>query len=333
MQYITEPTKNYSNLETLREDLAIRDVRETKSFPLQEMNLTKDGVLQVNGIGEFLLSDLALLDAVRRGGLQVPTFQNFFEEHKSVLDEAVVNAINSFYHHSRYAGSEVKLITRANGNDRVVLGIPSKSYCLLTNERALEKISKTLSSNLKLTRANLYPEFLQLAFTDTINEARDKVGEVVSVGLSFLNSEGSRKSSLVVSSFSLRLVCLNGATAAEKMFTARYIHRGDMENNSKFSEDTRNIFNRFSLMMRNLPKLGDIPVTEKLISRIRPTLIETIKTKETDEFIKGIDTSKETVMDLWNRITNLPHRIQNPQSKLKLEQLGFKLLTMHLCYN
>ncbi len=333
MQIISEPSKSYSDLETLREDLALRDVRETKPFALSDINLTKDGILQVRSVGEFLLSDLALLDAVRRGGLQVQTFQNFFGEQKEVLDEAVVSAINSFYHHSRYAGSEVKLITRANGNDRVVLGIPSKSYFLLTNEHAMEKISKTLSPNLKLTRANLYPEFFEIAFTDKLNVSHDKVGEVVEYGLNFLNSEGSRLSSFLVSSFSFRLVCKNGATAAEKLFTARYIHRGDMENNRKFSEDTRNIFDRFSIMMRSLPKLGDIPVTEKLISHIRPTLIETIKTKDTDEFVKGIDMQKETVMDLWNKITNLPHRIQNPQSKLKLEQLGFKLLTMHLCYN
>ncbi len=331
MQIIAEQSKNYSDLEILRQDLALRDVRETKPFPLQEMNLTKDGVLQVNGIGEFMLSDLALLDAVRRGGLQVQSFQNFFGEQKEVLDEAVASAINSFYKHSRFASSEVKLITRANGNDRVVLGIPSKSYCLLTNEQVVEKVVKTLSPNLQLTRANLYPSFMEIAFTDKLNVARDRVGEVVEYGNNFLNSEGSRVSSFLVSSFCFRLVCKNGATAAEKMFTARYIHRGDMENNGKFSEDTRNIFDRFSLMMQSLPKLGDIPVTEKLISQIRPTLIETLRTKDTDEFIKGIDTSKETVSDLWNKITNLPHRIQNPQSKLKLEQLGFKLLSMHLC--
>ena len=335
MQCIQEPTKQYSDINALKQDLHDMDVKETPSFPLNRMQITNHGTVQVTGLGEFQLSDIALSDAIRRGGLQVSSSQNFFVEGKPILDEVIVNAINTFYRHSRLANSEVKLVTRAGENSaRVTLGIPSKMYGLFTHSNAVEKILRNLSPNLKLKRANLYPQFLEIAFTDPIKTVRDKVGEVVELGESFYNSQGSRTCALTACAFSIRLVCLNGATAAHKLYSARYIHKGDMQNhNSRFAHDTAQIFERFSTMMKSLPRLGEIPVTEKLISQIRPVLIETLKSKDAESFIKGIDMQQHTAMDVWNKVTNLPHRIQNPAAKLRIEQLGFKILTMNLCYN
>jgi hypothetical protein len=335
MQCIQEPTKQYTDLDSLRQDLSLMDVKETPSFPLSRMQITNQGTVQVTGLGEFQLSDIALADAIRRGGLQVSSSQNFFAESKPILDEAIVNAVNTFYRHSRFADSELKLITRAGeANERITLGITSKVYGLFTHENAVEKVVKNLSPGLRLKRANLYPAFLELSFTDPIKTVRDKVGEVVELGQSYYNSQGTKTCALTVSSFAIRLVCLNGSTAAHKLYSARYIHKGDMQNhNSRFAHDTAQIFERFSVMMKSLPKLGEIPVTEKLISQIRPTLIETLKTKDADKFINGIDMQHHTAMDVWNKVTNLPHRIQNPSAKLRIEQLGFKILTLNLCYN
>ena len=335
MQCIQEPTKQYTDLDSLRQDLSLMDVKETPAFPLNRMQITNQGTVQVTGLGEFQLSDIALADAIRRGGLQLSSSQNFFTEGKPILDEAIVNAINTFYVHSRFADSEVKLVTRAGEtNERVTLGIPSKKYCLYTNEQATEKILKNLSPGLRLARANVYPQFMELAFTDPVKAVKDKIGEVVSLGLNFFNSQGTRTCALTAAAFSLRLICTNGATANHKLYSSRYVHRGDLENhNSRFSQDTAQIFERFSLMMKSLPRLGEIPVTEKLISQIRPVLIETLKSKDAEEFIKGIDMQQHTAMDVWNKITNLPHRIQNPSAKLRIEQLGFKILTLNLCYN
>ena len=335
MQCIQEPTKQYSDINALKQDLHEMDVKETPSFPLNRMQITNQGTVQVTGLGEFLLSDIALADAIRRGGLQVSSSQNFFAEGKPILDEVIVNALNTFYRHSRFADSEVKLVTRAGeASGRITLGITSKVYGLFTHENAVEKVLRNLSPGLRLKRANLYPQFLELSFTNPIATVRDKVGEVVELGESFYNSQGTKTSALTVASFSLRLVCQNGATAAHKLYSARYIHKGDMQNhNSRFSQDTAQIFERFSVMMKSLPKLGEMPVTEKLISQIRPTLIETLKSKDAEEFIKGIDMQQHTAMDVWNKVTNLPHRIQNPAAKLRIEQLGFKILTLNLCYN
>jgi hypothetical protein len=310
------------------------DVKETPSFTLNKMRLTNQGTVEVAGLGEFLLSDIALSDAIRRGGIHVSSSQNFFEERKPVLDEAIVNAVNTFYQHSKYSDSEVKLVTRAGDSGRVTLGMPSKQYCLFTNSQAVEKIQSSLSPNLQLKRANLYPTFMELSFTDPVKTVRDKVGEVVELGCGFYNSQGSRMCALTVASFSIRLVCMNGATAKHPVYSARYIHKGDMQNhNGRFAKQTQEIFERFSMMMKSLPRLGEIPVTEKLISQIRPTLIETLRTKDAEEFIKGIDMPRETVMDVWNKVTNLPHRIQDPSAKLRIEQLGFRILTLNLCYN
>lgn len=334
MQVIQEPTRQYPDLDSLRSDLHAMDVKETPSFTLDKMRLTTQGTVEVSGLGEFQLSDIALSDAIRRGGIHISSSQNFFSERKQLLDEAIINAVNAFYQHSRYADSEVKLVTRAGDSGRITLGIPSKQYCLFTNAQAVEKIQHSLSPNLTLKRANLYPDFMELSFTDPVQTVRDKVGEVVELGTSYLNSQGSRRCALTVAAVSIRLVCLNGSTAAHKLYSARYIHKGDMQNhNGRFASESREIFDRFSVMMKSLPRLGEIPVTEKLISQIRPTLIETLKTKDAETFLKGINMQRETVMDVWNKVTNLPHRIQNPSSKLRIEQLGFKILTLTLCYN
>jgi len=52
---------------------------------------------------------------------------------------------------------------------------------------------------------------------------------------------------------------------------------------------TGEILQRFSLMMKSLPRLGEIPVTEKFISQIRPALAESLNVKESEEFIKAIN--------------------------------------------
>lgn len=156
----------------------------------------------------------------------------------------------------------------------------------------------------------------------------------MAVGLSFLNSQGTRTTSLVASAFSLRLICRNGAVAKDNVFSVRYVHKGNLRrNDSCFGKETERIYQQFSLMMKSLPRLGEIPVTEKFIHQIRPALVESLNVKESEEFIKAINIPQMTVMDVWNKVTNLPHRISDPQTKLKLEQLGFKILTLNLCYN
>lgn len=335
MQVIHEPTKAYLDLGRLRQDLSVQDVKETTSFTLDKMWLTPQGTMEVSGVGEFLLSDFALYDAIRKGGLNVISAQNFFAEKHQMLDEAITNAVNAFYKHSQYSNREVKLITRAgDSGTRVVLGITSKQYGLFTHEQAVEKITKSLSPNLCMKRANLYPQWLELSFTNPIQTVKDNIGDVIEIGLSFYNSQGTKTCALLATAFCLRLLCKNGTTANHPVFTSRYIHRGDLSNsNSKFAKDTEQIFERFSAMMKSFPRLAGIPVTEKLISHIRPVLLETLRKKETDEFIEKIDMQKETAMTVWNSVTNLPHRIQNAEAKLKIENLGFKILTMHLCYN
>lgn len=336
MQYLLEQSKNYSDLDTLRQDLALMDVKESKPFRLDQMCLTTQGAVQVKGLGEFLLSDIALFDAIRRGGIQIPSSQNFFDEQNSILDAAILNAVNLFYKHSSHANAEIKLVTKANesGQQRIVLGIPSKYYTLFTHAQAVDKISHSLSKNLELKRANLHPTFMELAFTDPLTTVKDTIGSIVEIGSVFYNSQGTRTRSLTVSAFALRLICTNGSVGSTKLFSTRYIHKGDLnKHNSKFAKETTRIFERFSSMMQRLPILGNITVTDKLIAKIRPTLIETLKTKEAEEFIKGINNETKTVMDVWNKVTSLPQQIQNPITRVKLEQLGFKILTLNLSYN
>ena len=93
MQCIQEPTKQYSDINALKQDLHEMDVKETPSFPLNRMQITNQGTVQVTGLGEFLLSDIALADAIRRGGLQVSSSQNFFAEGKPILDEVIITVL------------------------------------------------------------------------------------------------------------------------------------------------------------------------------------------------------------------------------------------------
>jgi hypothetical protein len=221
-------------------------------------------------------------------------------------------------------------VTRFNRDkERVILGIPSNKYSLFTHQQAVEHILRHVRCDLELSRANLYPEFLEIAFTDPLNTVKDAVGEVVALGQVFLNSQGTRTRALTTSAFSLRLVCTNGAVANEKMFSSRYAHKGDVLNR-RFAIDIQQISERFLAMMQRLPRLGDIAVSEKLLQQIRPVLKESLGTKETDDFLANVATQKSNANDLWNEITHLPHSIENPERKLQLEQLGFKILTMHL---
>ncbi len=226
MQVVQEPTKSYKNVSELQQDLVLMDVTETKPFQISQMELTTAGKMKVVGIGEFLLSEIALEDALRRGGITPSCGYTFFQESNDILDEAIVQAVNSFYKHSRQASSsEVKLVTRANGDtEKVILGIPSKHYSLFTHAQAVENILRNVQSEMQLSRANLYPEFLEIAFSDPINTVKDAVGEVVATGVSFLNSQGTRTCALTTSAFSLRLICTNGAVANERMFSSRYAH-------------------------------------------------------------------------------------------------------------
>ena len=74
------------------------------------------------------------------------------------------------------------------------------------------------------------------------------------------------------------------------MFSIRFIHKGNLRrNDNTFGTQTGEILQRFSLMMKSLPRLGEIPVTEKFISQIRPALAESLNVKESEEFIKAIN--------------------------------------------
>jgi hypothetical protein len=334
MDYIIEPSKSYDSLNTLRHDLALMDVRESQPFRLDQMRLTTQGTVQISGMDEYPLTEIALGDAVRYGGLQMACCQNFFTEKQDILDEAIVQAANTYYQHSHAAGYEVKLITRAGQQNRIVLGIPSKRYFLYSNASAVEKVVKNSPPGLHLARARVHPQFMEIAFTDDLHVVKDHIGKVVSLGLCYINSQGTRTFAFTASCFSFRLTCTNGATASQKNFSRRYPHRGDLSgNDDRFARETGEIFQRFALMMQQLPKLGDMPITEKLIGQIKPALVEAIAVKETEKFLEGIDMAKETVGDLWNKVTEIPHRLRNPDAQLKMEQLGFRLLTMHLQAN
>lgn len=332
MRYIIDQPRSYADLDSLRHDLSVMDVRETPVFRLDQMSLTAQGTAQVLGIGEFPLTEIALNDALRRGGLHIGSCVNFFDEKKEILDESIVNAANAYYRHSRYASSEVKLITRAGeDSQRVALGIPSSRYVLLSHEMAVEKILPQVPPGLKLSRCHVYPEYLEVAFTDPINTAKDAVGEVVEIGCQFLNSQGTRTRSLIAAAFSIRLICVNGSVAADRVFSIKYPHKGNILNgNGEFGGKVAGILDRFSAMMRELPKLGTISVTDRLISQIKPDLNEVLGIKESTKFIEGIDQKIETVMHVWNKVTNLPHRVREAEKKLRLEQVGFKILTMFL---
>lgn len=332
MKTIIEESRRYDSLDTLQNDLALMDVRETTPFRLNQMELTNYGTVQIQGMypgnTEYQLSQIALEDAIRRGGLQPSVCQNFFKENSCTLDDAIVRAINAYYKCSSYANSEIKLITRAGKeSERVVLGIPSKKYVLYPHEQAIEQIQKSISPRFHLSRCNLHAEFMEVSFTDPLDTTKDHVGEIVEIGLSFMNSQGTRTCSLSCSAFSIRLICTNGATANDKNFSVKSAHRKGLQIET-FVEQSDVIFQRFQLMMQKLPALGEIPITDQFLQKIKPDLVEAISTKETEELLQSF--RNEKVSDAWNRITNLPHRISNPESKLKLEQLGFKILTFYL---
>ncbi|NUM33725.1 MAG: DUF932 domain-containing protein [Candidatus Brocadiae bacterium] len=336
MKTIIEQSKKYDSLDSLQNDLALHNVRETTPFRLNQMELTTRGTVRVIGMypgeQEYPLTQISLEDAIKRGGLQVSCCQNFFQENQYELDDVIVKAINSYYRCSSTSNSEIKLITREEENgQRVAVGIPSAKYVLYTHQEYLQKLSKNIPPNLRFARANLYPEYLDLGFTDPIRTARDKVGEIVELGLSFNNSEGTRSCSLISSCFSLRLICTNGAVAAHPAFSIRHAHRGDLHNNTQmFIEKTEVILQRFHELMENLPRLGDMPITEQFIQEIHTDLIDAIKSQKTEEFMNGLDKTKQSIGDVWDKVTNMPHNIKNSQTKMKLEQLGFRILTLSL---
>ena len=335
MQCVTEPSRSYSNLDSLRHDLAIMDVRETPVFRLDQMRLTVQGTVDVPGIGEYPLTEIALKDALQRGGLHQSSCENFFQENHEELDQAIVNAVNTYYRRSRYAGNEVKLITRiGEDGERIILGIPSSRYALFSHELAIEKLLPQVPSGLHLARCTRYPEFLEICLTDSLNTVKDAVGEVVEIGLTLMNSEGSRRRSLIVSCFALRKICSNGSVAKDRMFSIKYPHKGNMLNGSEeFGQKISRILQKFSVMMQALPQLGSIPVTDRLISQIKPGLADTLGVKESERIIESFDRTTGTVMNVWNKITSLPHRVSVPMKKLKLEELGFHILTNFLYHS
>lgn len=147
MKTIIEESRRYDSLDTLQNDLALMDVRETTPFRLNQMELTNYGTVQIQGMypgnTEYQLSQIALEDAIRRGGLQPSVCQNFFKENSCTLDDAIVRAINAYYKCSSYANSEIKLITRAGKeSERVVLGIPSKSMSYILMNKLLSKFRR-----------------------------------------------------------------------------------------------------------------------------------------------------------------------------------------------
>ena len=330
--FIAEVTRSFDNIDTLRHQLAMMDVQESEPFCLEDMTLTNRGTVEVMGHGEFSLTEIALKDALQRGGLHAGTCEKFFEQENEALDQVILEAANRFYRHSKQATSEIKLVTRAGINgDRVVLGIPSRRYTLFSHEMAIQKVMKSVSPAMKLARANVYPEYLELSYTDPVNTAKDAVGEIVELGYTFMNSQGTRTKALIATAFSLRKVCTNGATARHRHFSVRYPHRGDLMNgNSEFGRKIEEIVRRFSVMMRELPKLGQTPVTEKFIFQIKPDLIKAIQAKEGKRLLDTFSNHNTTVMDVWNQITSMPHQVKSPERKLQLEELGFKILTLNL---
>ena len=331
MQCIIEKPKSYKNLDNLRHDLASQDVQESKIFQLGQMHLSTDGALRVAGVGEFLLTEIALQDALRRGGLHLGSCEKFFSEESGILDQSIVDAANSFYKFSKSSTTEVKLITKKGEDGRIAVGIPSSQYALFRHEAAVEKLAAFHQNHteMRVARAVVYPEYMQISLTDPLNTVRDTVGEVVQVGLSFLNSEGSRRCSFICGAYSERLVCVNGMTATDTAFSVKYAHRGTMMNGD-FFQKTEEIFGRFAVLMEKLPKLGEMPLTDKLLTRIKPELVSAAKKEEAEKLLQRLNVEEHSVMDLWNAVTNLPHRIQSPTSKLQLESLGFKILSAHL---
>lgn len=169
MKTIIEQSKKYDSLDSLQNDLALHNVRETTPFRLNQMELTTRGTVRVIGMypgeQEYPLTQISLEDAIKRGGLQVSCCQNFFQENQYELDDVIVKAINSYYRCSSTSNSEIKLITREEENgQRVAVGIPSAKYVLYTHQEYLQKLSKNIPPNLRFARANLYPEYLDLGF-------------------------------------------------------------------------------------------------------------------------------------------------------------------------
>ena len=124
----------------------------------------------------------------------------------------------------------------------------------------------------------------------------------------------------------MRVICTNGSVAKDRMFSIKYPHKGNILN-GEFGQKIPRILQNFSLMMRELPQLGSIPVTDRFISQIKPGLTDALGVKESERVIESFDRTTGTVMEVWNKITSLPHHVSAPMKKLKLEELGFKILT------
>lgn len=308
------------------------DVRDSQSFKLEDMPLTTQCAVQILNIGEYRLTEISLRDALRRGGMHLHTSDNFFSEGNEVLDQAIVHAVNAYYKHSKYATSEVKIVTRAGDNNaRVALGIPSAKYQLLTHECAIEQIVNKIPSHLHPARIRLFPEFLEVAFTDTMHTPKDAVGEIVQVGINCLNSQGTRTRALIAAAFCLRTICSNGSTAKDSLFSIKYPHRGNILNgNNEFAQKTSEILKKLAVMMERLPQLAKIPINDKLLGNIQTQLNDILGVKESRHCIENIAKSSFSVIDVWNTLTHLPHHISNAERKMQLEQLGFQILSNHL---
>lgn len=327
MKTFPEWSKSYVSLEDMRKDLAEMPVKETKPFPLSSMKIDDNGYIEIDGIGSYPITDIAKNDAIRRGGVHVACFQKFEEEG---LEAPMIGAINEFFRKSASGTDMVKGITKNDHGVEVLIGIPSADYALFTNEQALEQIMATCPEDMELARANLYPEFMEVSYKERISTGRDSVGQVVSLGINFVNSQGSRMSSLKASAFSYRLICLNGAVAKAGKFGVSYRHMGNMPSKINFREDTKNVFVAFQGLMKNLPKLGEIPASEQIRNRLFPALVDAAGKKEAAEIMGMVPLRGGTVSDIWNAVTEAPHRMKSAVVKKNLEELGFNILTMFL---
>ena len=330
MKIYTEETKHYGDLYHLNNDLEKNPVTETKAFPLKEMELTRDGIVVFGDL--YNLNHKSLQDAFNRGGLQASSYEKYLEESSHDVHEGIVYATNKFYQNSRFSDTLVKLITRLEDDGtQTVLGIPSHKYTLFTHKQMVAQVMPTINNGLKLDRCIHYPEYLELAFTNPKKAVKDKVGEIVQVGVKFINSEGTRTRALQMSAFTHRLICSNGATAKSRDYMRSYVHKGNMENLG-IGGEMQEVLDRTLILMEKLPRLAEMPITQRVVERLKKPLLEALgkpyymTVKEELQKYRNLD-------DVWNKITNIPQDKSfqlNAERKLKLEQIGFDLLVENL---
>ena len=90
-----------------------------------------------------------------------------------------------------------------------------------------------------------------------------------------------------------------------------------LNGSEEFGQKISRILQKFSVMMQALPQLGSIPVSDRLISQIKPGLADALGVKESERIIESFDRTTGTVMNVWNKITSLPHRVSTIDSLSK----------------